>query len=642
MSEKASAKLWVHPTFNTVGSALRRIGERLMAADGERAEGVVVVPDDPSAQWSKLLRHFNVVGRRPAGDQHLEMSRQGGWHEVVSLRPTLLLSFPRVAGAGVKPVRWEGDNSTGQEGYVRTCTGGWHRALSMGSMVYAPARTAGTLGCLYVVWQDYDPCDEQGLEDGEPDVMVAELMRVQSKTCKQNEYGLVTTLVKDEYGSHPASFGKTGCRPWAAESKNLWIVDHLVKEVEPSWKLKALSSKAGKAAQWVRKAFVFDAKEANKLVAAAEASRSKASEGAHAEPNQALVMGAVAAWERRSAAQVSTALALTQSEGEGSERPAELLARARQDADEAAAARVRRDAAEAANKNRVVDQKQGRKIHVCRYPGMECWGCGSPFSLGEPMTPGGEGMVHANQKCTELARVKLLESAAEAKAAKTRRGDVTLQSDKKAAQLAHRFSDQRMEMAQKCLDGRCHEAIEIRKFCEGTRGEDGNRVPCGRGVHAMKCAHVSSYQTRSGHMVCMYCRAKEMNPFSLGTEATLLKEGCRNMLTELEAGANRTAKNIADFEKLERQWMLFMNGDGADGAAVGLREPRHCEDALDCDRCRKSKVFRNDRENSRDRNGNNGVASDHRTPAREEDYQGPGSPDRDGSGAVHDTIVLSD
>ena len=76
-SATGKAAIWVHPTFNTVGSALRRLGERLMAPDGERARGVVVVPDDGAPKWNQLLRHFNVVGRRPEGDQHLEMSKHG-------------------------------------------------------------------------------------------------------------------------------------------------------------------------------------------------------------------------------------------------------------------------------------------------------------------------------------------------------------------------------------------------------------------------------------------------------------------------------------------------------------------------------------------------------------------------------------
>ena len=40
---------WVHPTHSTVVSALRRVGERLSEAGGQRISGVVVVPDAPNA-----------------------------------------------------------------------------------------------------------------------------------------------------------------------------------------------------------------------------------------------------------------------------------------------------------------------------------------------------------------------------------------------------------------------------------------------------------------------------------------------------------------------------------------------------------------------------------------------------------------
>ena len=59
----------MHPTFRTVGSGLRLLGERLMASDGERARGVVLVPDSQEAAWGTMLKHFTVVGRMPCGDQ---------------------------------------------------------------------------------------------------------------------------------------------------------------------------------------------------------------------------------------------------------------------------------------------------------------------------------------------------------------------------------------------------------------------------------------------------------------------------------------------------------------------------------------------------------------------------------------------
>ena len=66
--ERASGsapRIWMHPTYSTVASALRMLGERM--GRGDAASGVVVVPDDSSAAWWKLTRHFRVVGRIERG-----------------------------------------------------------------------------------------------------------------------------------------------------------------------------------------------------------------------------------------------------------------------------------------------------------------------------------------------------------------------------------------------------------------------------------------------------------------------------------------------------------------------------------------------------------------------------------------------
>jgi len=140
-----SARLWVHPTFSTVGSAMRLIGERLMAPDGERAEGLLVVPDSREARWGTLLKHFCVVGRRPEGDTHLEKSQLGTWRHVTSLRPELILSFPRAAGSVVRRA-WVEDERLDPIGRSQTPkVGGGHLPILKGSLVYSPAPVAGEI-----------------------------------------------------------------------------------------------------------------------------------------------------------------------------------------------------------------------------------------------------------------------------------------------------------------------------------------------------------------------------------------------------------------------------------------------------------------------------------------------------------------
>ena len=97
--ETRGQRLWLHPSHSTVGSALRLIGERLGEQGAKQARGVVVVPHEEGAAWWSLTRHFEIVGRLPAGGRHLEANRLGRWEEVTSQRDALILAFPRAEAA---------------------------------------------------------------------------------------------------------------------------------------------------------------------------------------------------------------------------------------------------------------------------------------------------------------------------------------------------------------------------------------------------------------------------------------------------------------------------------------------------------------------------------------------------------------
>ena len=64
---------------------------------------------------------------------------------------------------------------------ITPTVGGQHLPLQKGSLVYSPAPVAGTPGCLYIVWKDYDPAGEADLNEGRPDVHLAELLFIPSK-----------------------------------------------------------------------------------------------------------------------------------------------------------------------------------------------------------------------------------------------------------------------------------------------------------------------------------------------------------------------------------------------------------------------------------------------------------------------------
>ena len=96
--------LWCHPTFSTVGTALRRIGERLGGASADRTRALALVPKPSGEKWASMLRHGTVVGSFGAGDSGLEANVSGKWHESSFRRPMLLVLFPRAAGVTPQPV----------------------------------------------------------------------------------------------------------------------------------------------------------------------------------------------------------------------------------------------------------------------------------------------------------------------------------------------------------------------------------------------------------------------------------------------------------------------------------------------------------------------------------------------------------
>ena len=98
----ARVRLWLHPSHSMVGSALRLMTARLKDA-GEGAEGVIVVPDESSAQWWSMTRYFSVEGRIRAGAE-IQESRVGRWCPARTRRDALILRFPRTAGSVVRPV----------------------------------------------------------------------------------------------------------------------------------------------------------------------------------------------------------------------------------------------------------------------------------------------------------------------------------------------------------------------------------------------------------------------------------------------------------------------------------------------------------------------------------------------------------
>ena len=99
-SSSAGRRLWAHPTYGTVGSALRRIQEQM--ANGGVSTGMralAMVPDDDRPAWFKMMRHGRVIARWGEGEPILDVNTLGSWHPGLTKRPMCLVVFPRADGA---------------------------------------------------------------------------------------------------------------------------------------------------------------------------------------------------------------------------------------------------------------------------------------------------------------------------------------------------------------------------------------------------------------------------------------------------------------------------------------------------------------------------------------------------------------
>ena len=104
-SLQAVPTAFLHPSFGTVGSALRLASERMRSTSGAAARGVVVVPLATGAKWWSMVRHFRVAGVVSVGAPCLEEDRMGGYAALASRRTAIILVFPRISGPVCVPLR---------------------------------------------------------------------------------------------------------------------------------------------------------------------------------------------------------------------------------------------------------------------------------------------------------------------------------------------------------------------------------------------------------------------------------------------------------------------------------------------------------------------------------------------------------
>ena len=274
-SARQFSRLFAHPTYDTVGSTLRIICDRLDGRVDQCPRGVVVVPFAPEAAWWKLVRQFSIVGQWQAGKLALEASCEGEWRRAISQRPTLLLSFPR-AGSMLIPLREAVTMGTMERRAVleahsafAAMSRAWvntNSPLPPGSLLYSALRlnptevlargARGVSGCLYLTTEAFN---------GSGRLACAELLRP-------------TTGPRHIFTLGPSSYERVDGKlmPWAPDVGSLWVVNHLGG--------RAVSQPARRGAKAIEK-YIFDFDRAELEIARARSALAKAD--AQAEENEA-------------------------------------------------------------------------------------------------------------------------------------------------------------------------------------------------------------------------------------------------------------------------------------------------------------------------------------------------------------------
>lgn len=536
-----------------------------------------------------------------------------------------MLAFPRGAGGVARPV-WTPRAESWGEGYVLEPTEQKAKALPLptGAFVYSAGVRPGSHGVLYMVWKAFDPKAEDVVYlSEESDLLVvhgAQLTRSLVASGKARGYakegGKVVyqlDLTRDAKVADRAFAPGVGCRPWQQSADLLWCVDHLVKEVASDAEAAAPVSGTLEAKRVARRRFTFDYRRAEQEIArgllrreqmASEAAAAPAvptvaddgddatslarpaleglrrSRRGQGEPSLNETMSSPDRMERRlraerkaaceppteqmAALELSAALAPAAAEAAAAE-----LRAARQSAEEAAAARNKPPLAGGGQRSEKPLERlpptgaHGRQQN--RYSGTLCAGCGEAIAMGAMMVQGGSGVVHEGGVCRELAERTLQESIAARKAGKA---ESQVTSEKRTAQLSHRFSDARLQMMRCCIEGRCTVTEEQEKRVYCTKG-------CGRGVHMIRCLQMSSNRAKLGALICATCRASEMTPYSCTPPERLVVAAGMTMLLELTTGKEGTAAGYSDFARLERQWVQWAGGGGDAVEAGSIVLPRH-------------------------------------------------------------------
>ena len=615
---------WAHPTISTVGTALRRLQERMVSSMGGHARALALVPDDDSAPWSKLMKHGMVIGRLPAGSPAIDMNVLGQWRPADVLRPARLVVFPRSAGVGVRRVmlslsegarpmvvpgpRGGQRQTVAGEGYMETADGtGLRLPVFPGSFVYSlPAE--GGFGGLYMVLDS-----EAGGLYGDPDDLVGlYALRLSGKAVSR----LRTALPVVEVDHRGEVF-----RP---DPRELWVVDHLVSDLG--------SSAGGMLAK-----FTFDFEAANAQIRGAGGAWSSDSNGwvllspDSEEPSPGSARRMPSSYSPYAPTPEALGERLEGAGVEGELREVEL---------ELDRLHLAQSAVKTGSEGRVPQREfytrggepagvAGGATQRNQYAGMLCGGCGQELGLGVEVLSHGNSLVHMGGDCSRLLDERLAGEAeretqaqqgatvyygvysdevgasavytdwdevarlvseeartmhhasfkpcgtmAEAhdfvKEATLARAtgaaiDLTIKGSLvRRVHLSEKLSAARLDLIQKCVAGNC-----------GHARDDGSltmcRGGCGRGLHVELCGQLGRGYAALGNFTCADCRLVMLTDDPQAASEKLRHTALCTSVLELGQGRETTAASYADFTRLEEAYVLGM-GHVLDGA---LRLPRH-------------------------------------------------------------------
>ena len=619
-------RVWLHPTYRTVGSGLRLLADR-MAADGS-TEAVAIVPSPPSESWGKLLRHGSVIGELPAGDGILEAHSPNGWLPIIARRPALIVSFPRAAGSFCRPIVTTELPSTEEagaltHGYVETAAG-FCLPLLPGSFVYERAAEGSDVpGKLFSVVLTYHPGDSAGGRS----VVARELRRAAPGSMAARRGSAVGFDLSDR------------AAPQLVQASSLIDVSHLVKKLQAESRGRTTSfvvdlrRAAAESERWAAMAA-----QSAQSGPPARLSEGAAGDGAAKDDGPAEFDGRTAGDAAAEARAGGAAADLTFAQ----RRLAMLNLRAAptmRGAEGKLPLKPARELPIASDSQPVAPRKQ-RNQHA----GMRCSGCHELIKVGQTMVSVADGLAHDDESCRVLAQqavdaalargegssagpprffvvtqgkqtglfsdratataaaggmrgVRMCATLAEARElmGKGERapgegahalaslaemssqvsglvpGGAAAGSIQRRAQLSEKLGDARVELVMRCINGACDVTGETPKPCLGG---------CGRTLHMLECARVGKGYAALGNFTCPECRCERMVKSGEPTPQ-LLRRAANTMLLEMTQGAEATAGGYADYVRLAEEYSTG-SGMAQAGGALFLPHERleSCKDFL--------------------------------------------------------------